>query len=130
MVANSFAFIATFINITNSAASLLTTTQVMLPNLDAVVDNGQSTVNTLEGALIAADGSARAAARLLTVSMDTIDQSLDSLSASISSHLSMIQSGIQGPETIAQYATIAEGLQHSIDIKSTLNSLGTCRLNR
>ncbi len=114
-----------FINITNSAASLLTTTQVMLPNLDAVVDNGQSTVNTLEGALIAADGSARAAARLLTVSMDTIEQSLDSLSASISSHLSMIQSGIQGPETIAQYATIAEGLQHSINIKSTLSSLGS-----
>ncbi len=113
-----------FINIINSASSLLNTTQVMLPNLDSVVDNGQSTVNTLEGALIAADGSARAAARLLTVSMDTIDQSLTSLSGAVSSHLSMIKSGIQGPETIAQYATIAEGLQHSIDINSTLSSLG------
>ncbi len=113
-----------FINIINSASSLLNTTQVMLPNLDSVVDNGQSTVNTLEGALIAADGSARAAARLLTVSMDTIDQSLTSLSGAISSHLSTIKSGIQGPETIAQYATIAEGLQHSIDINSTLSSLG------
>ncbi len=113
-----------FINIIHSAGSLLSTTQVMLPNLDSIVDNGQSTVSTLEGALIAADGSARAASRLLTVSLDTVDQSLTSLSGSISSQLSMIRSGVQAPETIAQYAAIAEGLQHSIDINTALSSLG------
>ena len=114
-----------FINITNSAGSLLTTTQVMLPNLDAVVDNGQSTVSTLEGALIAADGSARAASRLLTVSLDTVDQSLTSLSAAVSSQLSMIQSGVQAPGTMAQFAGIVEGLHHSIDINAVISSLGS-----
>lgn len=114
-----------FINIINSASSLLTTTQTMLPNLGTVVENGQSTVNTLQSALIAADGSVQAASRLLSVSLDTVDQSLASLSSSVSSQILMIQSGFQAPETIAQLATVVTSLQSVMAAhKSTVEVLG------
>lgn len=115
-----------FINIINSASSLLTTTQTMLPNLGTVVQNGQSTVNTLQSALIAADGSVQAASRLLSVSLDTVDQSLASLASSISAQILMIQSGMQAPEAIAQLATVVSSLESVMAAhKSTVEALGT-----
>lgn len=115
-----------FINIISSASSLLTTTEAMLPNLGTIVQNGQSTVNTLQSALIAADGSVQAASRMLSVSLDTVDQSLASLSSSISAQILLIQSGMQGPETIAQLATVVSSLQSVMAAhKSTVANLGT-----
>lgn len=100
-----------FINITDSATSLLTTTQVMLPNLGVIVENGQSTVNTLQNALIAADGSARAASRLLTVSLDTVENALTSLSASVNAQITLISSGAGSPAGLASLAQVANTLQ-------------------
>lgn len=100
-----------FINITDSATSLLTTTQVMLPNLGLIVENGQSTVGTLENALIAADGSARAASRLLSVSLDTVENALTSLSASINAQITLISSGAGSPAGLASLSQVASTLQ-------------------
>lgn len=118
------AMLDSFVGITDSASSLLTTTQVMLPNLGVVVENGQSTVNTLQNALIAADGSAKAASRLLTVSLDTVENSLTALSASVNAQISLLSAGAGSPAGVAALAQVPLTLQSALTTDGIKKMMG------
>ena len=66
-----------FVCITSSASSLIDTTQTVLPNLNKVIENGESTVNTMQSSLIAASGNADSIAQMVTYSFELLQGSLD-----------------------------------------------------
>ncbi|MGN0353300.1 MAG: YhgE/Pip domain-containing protein [Roseburia sp.] len=79
-----------FVSITASANSLIETTQTVLPNLDGVIENGESTVNTMQSALIAASGSSDSIADMVTYSFDLLGGSLDDISSLIDAGVSNV----------------------------------------
>ena len=79
-----------FVSITNSASSLIDTTQVMLPNLNTMVDDGSNTVNTMQGALNSGSLNASALAEVISANLNTAADSLDNINTLIQNALDQL----------------------------------------
>lgn len=81
------ALLNSFEGITNSASSLIATTQVMIPNLNMMVDEGANTVNTMQAAMTAGSMNAGALADIISANLDTIADNLDTVALLIKNML-------------------------------------------
>ena len=81
------ALLNSFEGITNSASSLISTTQVMIPNLNMMVDEGANTVNTMQAAMTAGSMNAGALADIISANLDTIADNLDTVALLIKNML-------------------------------------------
>lgn len=81
------ALLNSFEEITNSASSLISTTQVMIPNLNMMVDEGANTVNTMQAAMTAGSMNAGALADIISANLDTIADNLDTVALLIKNML-------------------------------------------
>lgn len=81
------ALLNSFEGITNSASSLIATTQVMIPNLNMMVDEGTNTVNTMQAAMTAGSMNAGALADIISANLDTIADNLDTVALLIKNML-------------------------------------------
>lgn len=81
------ALLNSFEGITNSASSLISTTQVMIPNLNMMVDEGANTVNTMQAAMTAGSMNAGALAGIISANLDTIADNLDTVALLIKNML-------------------------------------------
>ena len=84
------ALLNSFVSITNSASSLIDTTQVMLPNLNTMVDDGSNTVNTMQGALNSGSLNASALAEVISANLNTAADSLDNINTLIQNALDQL----------------------------------------
>lgn len=81
------ALLNSFEGITNSASSLISTIQVMIPNLNMMVDEGANTVNTMQAAMTAGSMNAGALADIISANLDTIADNLDTVALLIKNML-------------------------------------------
>lgn len=81
------ALLNSFEGITNSASSLISTTQVMIPNLNMMVDEGANTVNTMQAAMTAGSMNTGALADIISANLDTIADNLDTVALLIKNML-------------------------------------------
>lgn len=84
-----------FISVTNSASSLMETTQTVIPDLNSMVNNGQNTVSTMQGAVNAGTSSAQTVVDMVDYSLSMVSTNLDNVSSIVNSSISSIQ-GAEG----------------------------------
>lgn len=101
-----------FINVTNSASSLIATTQVVVPDLNSMVDSGQNTVNAMQGAVSSGTGSAETVTDMVSYSLSLISSNLDSVSSLLQSNLATLE-GYEGAAntTLSNAQTVMPYLQ-------------------
>lgn len=104
-----------FINITDSANSLLTTTQTMLPNIGSMVEGSQSTVNTLQAALVAADGSVNAASTVLSATLQSAETSLSSVRTQINMLMESAKLGLDVSGNVQAMSTMIQAISDSMN---------------
>ena len=99
-----------FISVTGSASSLIDTTQVMIPDLNELVGNGQNTVNAMQGAVTSGTASADTVSDMVSYSLDMIGTTLDQVSSMIQNDLSNLEgkegsvtNGLAGAQAIMPY---------------------------
>lgn len=99
-----------FISVTGSASSLIDTTQVMIPDLNDLVGNGQNTVNAMQGAVTSGTASADTVSDMVSYSLDMIGTTLDQVSSMIQNDLSNLEgkegsvtNGLAGAQAIMPY---------------------------
>lgn len=99
-----------FISVTNSAASLIETTQVVVPDLNSMVENGQNTVNAMQGAITSGTSSADTISDMVSYSLSMIGSSLDQVSVLVQSDLANLEqyegtptNGLSGAQAIMPY---------------------------
>lgn len=103
-----------FQGITNSASSLISTTQVMMPNLNNMVDEGSNTINTMQGAISAGSLNASALADVISANLDATADSLDNLELLLQSSLGQLD----------DYGNISEaGIQSAINMMPLIRQL-------
>lgn len=99
-----------FVSIMGSAQSIVETSQVMLPGLDTMVSNGQDTVNSMEGLLVAGDATADSVTQMVNYSFDMISNTLDSVSTVVQNDMNTLKNyeeavgkGLTGSQSVMPY---------------------------
>lgn len=108
------ALLSSFVSITNSASSLIDTTQAMIPNLNTMVEDGANTVNTMQGAITSGSMNASALTDVISANLDATADSLDNIEALIQSSL----------EQLNKYGELPEaGIDSSINMMPLIRQL-------
>lgn len=76
-----------FIGILNSAQSIVETSQVMMPNLDNMVETGETSLNSMQSLLVSGNGTADTVADMVSYSFGMINNSLDGVVSVINDKL-------------------------------------------
>ena len=99
-----------FISVTDSASSLIETTQAVIPDIENMVENGQSTVNAMQGAVTSGTGSADTVSDMVSYSLSMVGQSLNQVSTLVQNDLSNLEkyegsttSGLVSAQAIMPY---------------------------
>lgn len=108
------ALLNSFAGITDSASSLIDTTQAMLPNLNTMVEDGANTVNTMQGAITSGSMNVSAMTDVISANLDATADSLDNIEALIQDSL----------EQLKQYGELPEaGINSSINMMPLIRQL-------
>lgn len=75
--------LSTFALLTDSAGELVGSTQSLLPGIEGMIDNGQSTVNGMQGSVLSGAQTASTISSMVDISLGTVKDQLDLFNGSI-----------------------------------------------
>lgn len=94
-----------FVGITNSASSIMATSQAVLPNLNDMVNNGRNTINSIQDAALNNSGSSESLLDMVSYSFEIVDGALEDLRNTVQADLSSINGQLAGDNTVAGVQT-------------------------
>lgn len=94
-----------FVGITNSASSIMATSQAVLPNLNDMVNSGRNTINSIQDAALNNSGSSESLLDMVSYSFEIVDEALEDLKNTIQADLSSINGQLAGDNTAAGLQT-------------------------
>lgn len=71
--------LSSFIGITNSASSIMATSQTVLPGLNDMINNGKNTITSIQSSALNNSGSSDALLDMVSYSFDLVDKALEDL---------------------------------------------------
>lgn len=102
-----------FVGITNSASSIMATSQAVLPNLNDMVNNGRNTINSIQDAALNNSGSSESLLDMVTYSFEIVDGALEDLRNTVQEELSTVNGQLTGDSALTGDSSIA-GLQTAL----------------
>lgn len=94
-----------FVGITNSASSIMATSQAVLPNLNDMVDRGKDAINSIQDAALNNSGSSESLLDMVSYSFEIVDGALEDLKNTVQADLSSINGQLTGDNTAAGLQT-------------------------
>lgn len=94
-----------FVGITNSASSIMATSQAVLPNLNDMVDSGKDAINSIQDAALNNSGSFESLLDMVSYSFEIVDEALEDLKNTVQADLSSINGQLTGDNTAAGLQT-------------------------
>lgn len=94
-----------FVGITNSASSIMATSQAVLPNLNDMVNSGRNTINSIQDAALNNSGSSESLLDMVSYSFEIVDGALEDLKNTVQADLSSINGQLTGDNTAAGLQT-------------------------
>lgn len=94
-----------FVGITNSASSIMATSQAVLPNLNDMVNSGRNTINSIQDAALNNSGSSESLLDMVSYSFEIVDEALEDLKNTVQADLSSINGQLTGDNTAAGLQT-------------------------
>lgn len=94
-----------FIGITNSASSIMATSQAVLPNLNDMVNNGRNTIGSIQDAALNNSGSSESLLDMVSYSFEIVDGALEDLKNTVQADLSTVNGQLTGDTAIAGVQT-------------------------
>lgn len=71
--------LSSFVGITNSASSIMATSQTVLPGLNDMINNGKDTINSIQSSALNNSGSSDALLDMVSYSFELVDRALEDL---------------------------------------------------